>query len=138
MILPLIATPTVSVDVKEQNEMSLSHAFSPPVVRVPQDSTATVLRVTFHDEDGAIVDLSSATGAKLFHASTIDGTAVTTDGAAVFTTDGSDGQVQYQLTSAEVGIVRDLRCEFEIQGYNGGNLISEEIILRVVERAKAG
>lgn len=106
-----------------------------PIFEVPKDSTATVLRMTLK-KDGSALDLSSATGNKYFHAKTIGGTAVVTDLAATWTTDGSDGQIQITLTSALVGTVRDVICEWEVQGYNGGNQKSKPFILRVLPGAK--
>ena len=115
--------------------MSIDYA-NLPVVRVPKDSTSTALVATFK-EDGVALDLSSASGSKYFHAKTRDSAEVTSDGAASWVTDGSDGQVTFALTATEVGTVRDIYCEFEVQGYSGGNLVSYPFILRVSARAKA-
>lgn len=131
----VVAHEIVAVSVRKKGADMLTHSRAAAVVRVPKDSTATVLVCTFVDQSGTALDLSGATGSKYFHASTEDATSVTYQGAAAFTTDGSDGKVQFALTSTEVGTVRTLRCEFEVQGYNGGNLVGEMILLVVVERA---
>lgn len=116
--------------------MTLSNPCASPILRVPKDNTGTVIIGRFKDDSGNIIDLSAATGDKLFHCSQRDGSAVTTDGAASFTTDGTDGKVQFTLTATEVGTVQELRCEFEVQGLSGGNRISEQFILKIIERAK--
>lgn len=118
--------------------MATTYSRSTQVMRVPQSSTAAVATVRFHDEDGNVRDLSSATGSLLFHCSTEDGTAITTNGAASFTSDGTDGKVSYNLTGTELDTIRNLRCEFEVQGVDGGseNLVSEMFMLMVTERAR--
>ena len=116
--------------------MSQSYPAARQVVRVPVGSTATNVTVTFHNEDGTVRDLSGATGDKLFHASTEAAVAVTTGGTAAFVTDGSDGQVTFPLTSTEAGTKRNLRCEFEVQGLSGKNIVSELFTLMLTERAK--
>lgn len=107
-----------------------------PQFLVPKDSTASVLRHTVKDH-GSVLDLSSATGPLLFNAKDSEGVEVVTGLAAAFATDGSDGVIQVQLTSALVGTVRDVTCEWEIQGYNGGVLKSFPFTLRVLPSAKA-
>lgn len=116
--------------------MPLTNHRASQVVHVTKDSTATILRVTFKDDNGAVINLSGAAGPLYFHASTLDGTAITTNGVAAFTGTGTDGRVQFTLTANEVGTLRSMRAEFEVQNYSGGNLISEMFILRVIERAK--
>ena len=106
-----------------------------PVLRLPEDCTGSILRVTYKD-GSSVIDLSVATGSIYFHAKDENGTAVTTDGTASFFTDGTDGIVQHTLVSGEVGTVRRIFCEYEVQGYNGGNLISEMFVLDVIDRAK--
>ena len=109
-----------------------------PVQEIPEGSTGATLEYTFVT-DGAADDLSSAVGDKFFHASTVDGVEVVTEHLADWVTDGSDGKVE---TTMHVDIVnngaRDLYCEFEVQEFNGGNLISYTFILRVLKRAKVG
>ncbi len=125
----------LEITVREKGQSMLTHSKVAAVVRVPKDSTATIVRATFVDESGSAIDLSGATGSKYFHASTQVGASVTYQGAASFYTDGTDGKVQFTLTATEVGTIRTLRCEFEVQGYGGGNLIGEMFLLQVVERA---
>jgi len=116
--------------------MSTSYPIARQVVRVPQDSTTATVTVKFHNANGTVRDLSGATGSKYFHASTEDGVNVTRDAAATFSTDGTDGQVVYSLTPAEVGTVQNLRCEFEVQGLASENIVSEMFTLMVLERAR--
>lgn len=103
---------------------------------IPQDSTSTYVESTIVDKTGATIDLSVATGDLLFHARTQGGIAVVTGGVAAFKTDGTDGIVRFQATTALVGTVRDVVFEFEVQGYAGGNLVTKSAILRVMQRAK--
>jgi hypothetical protein len=133
--LSIMANEAIDFTIRERGTNMLTHSRAAAVVRVPQDSTATVLRATFVDENGDALDLSGATGSKYFHASTQAGVQVTYQGAATFTTDGSDGKVQFALTSTEVGTIRTLRCEFEVQGYSGGNLVGEMFLLKIINRA---
>ena len=116
--------------------MSQDYNRSLPVFNVPEDSTGSVLEVTIVSDRSA-VDLSVATGDKYFHARTKDGAAVVTDLAATFTGDGTDGKIRAGMTAVIVESgPRDLICEFEIQGYAGGNLVSDSFILRIRPRAK--
>lgn len=104
------------------------------VVEIPVESTASIFVARFMS-GGSAVDLSSATGSKLFCARTRSGTAVVTDGVASFTTDGSDGKVQFPLALL-VTEVRDLIVDVEVQGLSGNNLVCRSFILRVIPRAK--
>lgn len=107
-----------------------------PVVEIPEGSTAAVLEYIF-TTNGAADDLSSATGNLYFHASTRDGTAVVTDQTASWTALGADGSVETNMNSTIMDSgPRDLYCEFEVQGFNSGNLISYTFILRITARAK--
>lgn len=109
-----------------------------PVFEIPEDSTSAILRHTI-TSDGAADDLSAASGDLLFHAKDEDGAAVATDQVAAWFTDGSDGKIQFAMTTLPAivnGGARDLICEFEVQGFNGGNLITKAFILRVTKRAK--
>jgi hypothetical protein len=118
--------------------MATTYSKAKQVMRVPQGSTAAVATCRFHKKNGDARNLSTATGSLLFHCSTEDGTAVTTNGAAFFKTDGSDGLVSYSLTATELDTIRNLRCEFEVQGVDGGveNLIGDMFMLMVLERAR--
>lgn len=98
------------------------------VVEVPKDSTGAFLVLTLKN-DGAAVDVSAATTLR-YCAKTIGGAAIATDVAAAFYTDGTDGKVKVQLTSALVGTVRDLLVHVEALPINGGTLTSETFILR--------
>lgn len=118
--------------------MSQEYFQSMPVFEIPEDSTAAILRHTI-TSDGVADDLSSASGDKLFYATDEDGVAVVSAIASAFFTDGSDGKVQVQMSAATAVVTngpRDLICEFEIQGFNGGNLVTKPFILRVTKRAK--
>ena len=107
-----------------------------PVIEIPEGSTAAVLEYIF-TTDGAADDLSSATGNLYFHASTRDGVSVVTDQTAGWTAGGSDGSIETNMnTTIMDNGPRDLYCEFEVQGYNSGNLISYTFILRITKRAK--
>jgi len=102
-----------------------------PVVEVPIGSTGTILERTLVD-DGAAVDLSGATGSITYSAKDIEGTAIVTDAAAAFSTDGSDGKVRFTLTAALVGAQGDKIITFTVGGYNSGNLVSYPFILRPI------
>ena len=106
------------------------------VVEIPEDSTAATIEYTFVT-NGVPDDLSSATGPLYFHASDVNGAAVVTNQSANVTGDGSDGQVETAMNSAIMSHgPRDIYCEFEVQGFNQGNLISYTFILRILKRAK--
>ena len=106
------------------------------VIEVPQGSTGSYLVLTFKN-NGAALNLSSATGAKQYSAKTTAGAAVATDVAAAWFTDGTDGKVKVQLTAALVTAApRDLLMHGEVVGFNGGTLVSRLFILRVVPNAK--
>lgn len=106
-----------------------------PVIVVPVGSTSSVIE--FHaTEDDADLDLSSATGDLLFYAKTFGETQVVDGATATWTTDGSDGKVRITSTSELVGTIRDMICDFEVQGYGSGNLILGPFILRVAGRGK--
>jgi hypothetical protein len=120
---------------QREDTSMLTHSQSRPTVRVTKDATATIIRATIVDEDGDAINLSGASGSKYFHCSTQAGASVTYQGAASFTTDGTDGKVQFQLTSTEVSTEQRLNCEFEVQGYSGGNLITELFFIVVEGRA---
>lgn len=107
-----------------------------PVIEIPEGSTGAVLEYTFVT-NGAADDLSSATGSLYFHASDVEGVAVATNKVANWVTDGSDGKISTDMNPAIVDNgPRDLYCEFEVQDYNSGNLISYTFILRILKRAK--
>ena len=104
------------------------------VFEIPVGSTGSVFVATCKS-NGAAIDLSGATGNLYYNAKTVDGAAVVTDGVAAFTTDGTDGKVQFPLTLL-AGSVRDLLVDLEVQGYNGGNLVAFTFKLRFTPRAK--
>ena len=116
--------------------MSREQSRAMTVKEIPEGSTGATLQYTFVTA-GVADDLSSATGSLFFHASTVDGVDVVTEHFSEWDTDGSDGVIK---TAMHVDIVnngaRDLYCEFEVQGFNGGNLISYTFILRILKRAK--
>ncbi len=72
----------------------------------------TVFRLTIKDQDGVVVDVSSATGAGekeiLFQG---PGKLVTQ--TAVFTTDGTDGDIEYVTVSGDISVVG----EWTLQGH---------------------
>lgn len=111
------------------------HGGAPKIIEVPKGSTGTIVEVEYREANLA-KNYQAASGSLYFHARTQDGTAVTTDGVATWTTNGSDGKIRRALSAAEVSAIRDLICEFEIQGWNGGNLVQPAMILRVTDRAK--
>ena len=108
-----------------------------PVIELPEDSTAAVLEFVF-TTNGAADDLSSATGNLYFHARTVEGVSVVTEQTAGWTSAGEDGAIETNMNSTIMSQgPRDLYCEFEVQGFNSGNLISYTFILRILKRAKA-
>ena len=107
-----------------------------PVIEIPEGSTAAVLEYIF-TTNGAADDLSSASGNLYFHARTVEGVSVVTEQTASWTGGGSDGSIETNMNSAIMSQgPRDLYCEFEVQGFNSGNLISYTFILRILKRAK--
>lgn len=70
----------------------------------------TAIRGTIRDEDDAIVNISSAT-TKLFYLRKPSGTIVSK--TAVFTTDGTDGKMQYVLQSGDIDTVG----RWEVEAY---------------------
>lgn len=118
--------------------MSREQYASMPVHEVPEGSTASILRYEFIT-DGVADDLSAATGDKHFYAKTLGGVQVVDQGIASWATDGSDGLIDFTLGAAMVGFgtaPRDLICDFEIEEFNGGELVSKPFIIRVTKRAK--
>lgn len=116
--------------------ITLTNSKAPRTIVVPKDSIGVAVVATVRDDAGAVVDLSGATGSLLFHSSTLEGVAVRTDAVATFTTDGTDGKIQFALAALDVATVRSLRCEFEVQGLAGVNLITDQFVLKIVARAK--
>ncbi len=112
----------------------------PQVFRVPQGSTASVFDLVLKDEDGNVIDLTQlgTIDSVLFNASTREGTSVSLDRAASLVTNGSDGAIEYQFQSAEVGTARDLWFDIEVRYADGSKLISRRAILRVEARARVG
>ena len=76
----------------------------------------TVLRVTVQDEDAAIVDISAASTKQILIKKP-NGTLLTK--TAAFTTDGTDGQMQYTTVGAvgETPADLDVAGDYKIQGY---------------------
>lgn len=103
------------------------------VFEIPVGSTASVF-VARLKSGGSAIDLSAASGAKLFNAKTVDGAAIVTGGVASFYTDGSDGKVQFPLTLLATA-VRDVYIDVEVQGLSGNTLVSYTFILRFTPRA---
>lgn len=70
-----------------------------------------ILRFTVRDQDDAVVDVSSASGAgtKLVLMRKPDGTILSK--TATFTTTGTDGKVQYQVLTSDF----DAQGEWEVQ-----------------------
>lgn len=110
--------------------MSTTYPIARQVRRIPVGSLETIT-MTARQADGTAKDLSAGSTV-YFHASH-DGSAVTTNGVASFVTDGSDGKLQFTLTSTEANTVRELLCEFEVVELNW---ISEPFTLQVNRRAK--
>jgi hypothetical protein len=104
------------------------------VIEVPQGSTGAFLVLTLKSA-GVGVNVSAATTIR-YCAKTFTGTAVATDVAGAKYTDGTDGKIKVQLTSALVDTVRDLLAHFEALPINGGTLVSETVILRVQPNAR--
>ena len=76
---------------------------------IQQGDIGTILRATLEDS-GTVVDVSTAT-VKQIKLQKPDGTDVTK--TAVFTTDGSDGKIQYVTVADDL----DQSGEWKIQGY---------------------
>ena len=115
--------------------MSTEYFRTMPVIEVPKDSTGTILEGTV-TQNGVAVDLSGATGAKLFYCKDLNEVQIVDGGTASFTTDGTNGKVEFQLTSVVVGTIRELIAHFEIRKYNTGNLITYPMILRIIQTGK--
>ena len=76
----------------------------------------TVIEVTVKDEDGAIVNLSTAT-VKQFIFDKPDGVNVTK--TAVFSTDGVDGKLRYTLIADDVLLHGDWQLQVYIENPSG-------------------
>ena len=105
------------------------------VIEVPQGSTGAFLVLTMKN-NGSGVNVSAATTIR-YCAKTMTGTAIATDVAGSKYTTGADGKVKFQLTAALVTIApRDILFHVEALPINGGTLVSETVILRVVPNAR--
>lgn len=69
-----------------------------------------ILRATVKDQDGAVVNVSAASVKQIILKKPGAASAAKT---ATFTTDGSDGKIEYQVTTAELDTVG----EWERQAY---------------------
>jgi len=115
--------------------MSIEGYRAAKVIEIPKDSTATVLEWTVVN-DGAVVDLTGATGIKL-NTKTIDGTAVDTDVAGTITNSpGTDGKVDLPLSAGTVGTIRDLVADVRYTPSGGGEIVSYPAILRIMAGGK--
>lgn len=88
-----------------------------------------VMRATVK-EDGVIVDISGATTKQLrFRAP--DGT--TTNKTAAFTTDGTDGQLQYLLQTGDIDQIGpwEMKPYLVLDGFNGHGSAVKFTVLRV-------
>lgn len=122
--------------VVERTVTDMGSVFSAPrVVVVSVGSTATEIELTVK-EDGVPKNLSAATGPLLWHSKRRDGTGVVQSGVAAWRTNGSDGVIYHQVTAAEVASVGELLVEFEVQGFNGGNLVLPILLMKIADRAK--
>lgn len=127
----LVADLTIEMR-EEEDEMAVAGM---PVIEIPKDSTNTLLQVQCVDKAHNALDVSGG-GSVIFYARTIDGTAVVSGDAGAYTTDGSDGVLEFNCTAALVGTERDLWCEFEVTGLTNGSSITKLFTLRVMPRAK--
>jgi hypothetical protein len=82
------------------------------------EDVGTILRFTIKDQDGVVVDISSATTLQV-KIKTADGTQVT--GTASFTTDGTDGKMEYATVGGDFGINGPAEAQpyVVITGFNG-------------------
>lgn len=73
-------------------------------IELTNGSFGTTIRRTIKDQSGAVVDVSGATGSggliRVFYLKPPSGTVKTV--VTSFTTDGTDGKVQYQLLSGDI------------------------------------
>lgn len=106
-----------------------------PIYHIMEGSTASKITHTLK-EDGVAVDLSAAAGNLYLQVRDSSHTAVETNLAASWVTDGSDGQIEVRATANMVSQPRDLKCNWEINGYDGFTLVTFPFILRVVPSAK--
>lgn len=105
------------------------------VVPIPKDSTNTKVQAKVVDKSHSAVDVSGG-GSVLFFAKTLDGVSVINGSAGQYTTDGTDGLLEFVATADLVGTVRQLLCEFEVTGLTNGNKVTRMFILDVEDRAK--
>ena len=104
------------------------------VFELDEGSTATLLKFTLKKK-GVALNLSAATGSLYFHCKDDEGVEITTQGTSAWFTDGSDGLITHQMLAIEVDTLRTYTAQFEVQGYNGGNLKSRPFRLRIVPGA---
>lgn len=105
------------------------------VVEIPKGSTGAFLVLTVKN-NGAAVNLSAATTVR-YCAKTLAGTAVATDVAAAFYTNGTDGKIKVQLTAGLAGTApRSLLFHAEALPINGGTLVTETIMLRIMPNGR--
>lgn len=131
LVSPEVLAAEVSL-VEEGDEMSIAGL---KVVPFPKDSTSTKLQAKVVDKRHQAVDVSGG-GSVLFFAKTLDDVAVVNGEAAAYTTDGTDGLLEFVTTAALVGTVRQLICEFEVTGLPTGNKVTKRFILDIEDRAK--
>jgi len=80
---------------------------------IVKGDTGTVVRRELIDEDGVTVDISSALAAgRRFYF--ISPTGVVKDVEATYTTDGTDGQLQYIIASSDIDEVGPWRLQVRI------------------------
>lgn len=70
----------------------------------------TVFRLTVKDQDEVVVDVSTASTKQIIFT---DPSGTTTAKTATFTTDGTDGKIQYQTVANDL----DEAGQWQIQGY---------------------
>lgn len=98
-----------------------------PLPDVRRDDIGTIFRVTVVDEQGDIVSLVTAIELEITFRSPPAAGSVSIVRTAVLTTDGLDGQMEYQTVPDDAGSIVHVNGQW---GYQGRVIFSPELSLR--------
>ena len=111
-----------------------------PTFRAIQDSVGSKLVIVLVDEDDAALDVSSGASVEFSFRRQVDGiwTSVSRDAAGSWTTDGSEGSVEYEWTTTELANAGKIQGSIKIVDYAGADehLISSRFWVDIEERAR--
>ncbi len=95
-----------------------------PTVIPRVNDTGTIFRATIKDESSAVVNVSGAS-TKQIRFEKANGTLMT--GTATFTTNGTDGKVQYVAVSGDLSVAGDWKAQAFVVLAGGGGQFSSSI-----------